>query len=121
AARGLAGVAETSVRFAVSRGRMDEHVTRHEVAHHVRSLVRAVQVPLSVDAERCYADNFAGVQRTVKRLAEQGAAGVSIEDFDPARGIYPFKVATGRVTAAVRAAHPHGIVLTARAENHLYG
>src|SRR2546425_11927178 len=100
---------------------MDQRVTISEVAHHVRSLVRAVQVPLSVDAERCYADNFAGIQRTVTRLAEQGAAGVSIEDYDPAHGICPIQVATLRVKAAVKAAHSHGIVLTARAENHLYG
>ena len=79
------------------------------------------EVSVLVDAERCYADNFAGVQRTVTRLAEQGAAGVSIEDYDPAHGIYPIQVATDRVQAAVKAAHPHGIVLTARAENHLYG
>lgn len=118
---GFPAIATTSSGFAASLGRMDQHVTINEVAHHVRSLARAVQVPLSVDAERCYADNFAGVQRTVKRLAEQGAAGVSIEDYDPARGIYPIKVATDRVKAAVKAAHPHGIVLTARAENHLYG
>src|SRR3989475_2418826 len=121
ASLGFPAIATTSSGFAASLGRMDQHVTLNEVAHHVRSLVRAVRVPLSVDAERCYADNFAGVQRTVKRLAEQGAAGVSIEDYDPAHGIYPIKVATDRVKAAVKAAHPHGIVLTARAENHLYG
>src|SRR2546422_3796280 len=121
ASLGFPAIATTSSGFAASLGRMDQHVTINEVAHHVRSLVRAVQVPLSVDAERGYADNFAGIQRTVTRLAEQGTAGVSIEDYDPAHGIYPIKVATDRVKAAVKAAHPHGIVLTARAENHLYG
>src|SRR3989449_3026794 len=118
---GFPAIATTSSGFAASLGRMDQRVTISEVAHHVRSLVRAVQVPLSVDAERCYADNFAGIQRTVTRLAEQGAAGVSIEDYDPAQGICPIQVATLRVKAAVKAAHSHGIVLTARAENHLYG
>src|SRR5256885_56595 len=121
ASLGFPAIATTSSGFAASLGRMDQRVTINEVAHHVRSLVRSVQVPLSVDAERCYADNFAGVQRTVKRLAEEGAAGVSIEDYDPVHGIYPIKVATDRVKAAVKAAQSHGIVLTARAENHLYG
>src|SRR2546427_4120524 len=121
ASLGFPAIATTSSGFAASLGRMDQHVAINEVAHHVRSLVRAVQVPLSVDAERCYADNFEGVQRTVTRLAEQGAAGVSIEDYDPAHGIYPIQVATLRVQAAVKAAHSRGIVLTARAENHLYG
>src|SRR2546427_690896 len=57
----------------------------------------------------------------LREVVGLGAAGVSIEDYDPAHGIYPIKVATDRVKAAVKAAHPHGIVLTARAENHLYG
>jgi len=121
ASLGFPAIATTSSGLAASLGRMDQRVTINEVAHHVRSLVRSVQVPLSVDAERCYADNFAGIQRTVKRLAEEGAAGVSIEDYDPVHGIYPIKVATDRVKAAVKAAQSHGIVLTARAENHLYG
>src|SRR3989475_7779270 len=121
ASLGFPAIATTSSGFAASLGRMDQRVTISEVAHHVRSLVRAVQVPLSVDAERCYADNFAGVQRTVTRLAEQGAAGVSIEDYDPAHGICPIQVATLRVQAAGKAAHLHGIVLTSRAENPLYG
>src|SRR5436309_2980033 len=101
ASLGFPAIATTSSGFAASLGRMDQRVTINEVAHHVRSLVRSVQVPLSVDAERCYADNFAGVQRTVKRLAEEGAAGVSIEDYDPVQGIYPIKVATARVKAPV--------------------
>ena len=55
-------------------------------------------------------------------LAEAGAAGCSIEDYDPAtRSIDAIDVATERVAAAVEAARKHGLVLTARAENHLYG
>src|SRR2546422_11737805 len=71
ASLGFPAIATTSSGFAASLGRMDPHVTITEVAHHVRSLVRTVQVPVNVDAERCYADNFAGIQRTVTRLAEQ--------------------------------------------------
>jgi 2-methylisocitrate lyase-like PEP mutase family enzyme len=120
ASLGFAAIATTSSGFAASLGRMDQHLTIDEVADHARSLADAVDVPLSVDAERCYADDPGGVERTVKRLSDQSAAGVSIEDYDPASGIEPIDVATDRVKAAAHAAHLHGIVLTARAENHLY-
>src|SRR3989442_12299087 len=70
---GFPAIATTSSGFAASLGRMDQHVTINEVAHHVRSLVCAVQVPLSVDAKRCYADNFQGDKRTVKPLADEAA------------------------------------------------
>jgi 2-methylisocitrate lyase-like PEP mutase family enzyme len=67
-------------------------------------------------------DDPAGVARTVEMIAAAGAAGCSIEDFDPATGsIDTIDVATERVAAASEAATKHGMVLTARAENHLHG
>lgn len=85
------------------------------------ALVEAVDIPVSVDAEHGYADEPAGVGKTVRRMAAIGAAGISIEDYDPAGRIYSLPVALQRVEAAVAAAGESGIVLTARAENHLYG
>ncbi len=59
---------------------------------------------------------------TVELIARAGAAGCSIEDYDPQReAIDPLDVAVERVGAAAGAARRHGVVLTARAENHLYG
>ncbi len=121
ASLGFPAIATTSSGFAASLGRMDQHVVLDEVVRHVGALVGAVEVPVSVDAESGYADSLPGVASTVERLAGEGAAGVSIEDYDPASGIYPVEVAAERVTAAAGAARRHGIVLTARAENHLYG
>jgi 2-methylisocitrate lyase-like PEP mutase family enzyme len=77
---------------------------------------------VTVDAEHGYAAEPAGVADTVEALAAAGAAGLSIEDFDPAAGaIDPLPAAIERVEAAAHACHGHGMVLTARAENHLYG
>lgn len=118
---GFPAVATTSSGFAASLGRMDQRVTLDEVVGHVRALVSAVEVPVSVDAEHGYADGLDGLALTMERLGEQGAAGVSIEDYDPMSGIYPVGAATERVAAAAEAAHRHGMTLTARAENHLYG
>jgi 2-methylisocitrate lyase-like PEP mutase family enzyme len=121
ASLGFPAIATTSSGFAASLGRMDQHVTVHELTRHVSSLVRSVEVPLSVDAENAYAHDLPGVARTMERLARQGAAGASIEDYEPAKGLYPPDVAGKRVAAAAKVTRRHRVVLTARAENHLYG
>jgi 2-methylisocitrate lyase-like PEP mutase family enzyme len=119
---GFEAIATTSSGHAASLGKVDQTVTRDELLAHVEALARATDVPLSVDAERCFADDPSGVAETVGLIAEAGAAGCSIEDYDPARNaIDPIDVAAERVVAAADAAHGFGLVLTARAENHLYG
>ncbi len=119
---GFPALATTSSGFAASLGRADQHVTRDELVAHVAALTAAVRIPLSVDAESGYADTPRGVAETVRMLAETGASGVSIEDYDPATGaVLPVDVAAERIAAAAGECARHGIVLTGRAENHLYG
>jgi 2-methylisocitrate lyase-like PEP mutase family enzyme len=122
ASLGFPALATTSSGHAATLGRADQHVTRDELLTHVTALVAAVEVPLNVDAERCFAADPAGVAETVRLIARAGAAGCSIEDYDPVTGsIDAIDVATERVSAAAEAAATHGLVLTARAENHFYG
>ncbi len=122
ASLGFQALATTSSGHAAALGRPDQNVTRDELLAHVEALVAAVDVPLNVDAERCFADDPAGVAITVELIAEAGAAGCSIEDYDPQRdAIDPLDISVERVAAAAAAARKHGVVLTARAENHLHG
>jgi 2-methylisocitrate lyase-like PEP mutase family enzyme len=119
---GFPALATTSSGFAASLGRADQNVTRDELVTHVATLTAAVEVPVSVDAEQGYAADPAGVAETVRLLAEAGASGVSIEDYDPALGrIEPVEIATERIAAAASVCTAFGMVLTGRAENHLYG
>jgi 2-methylisocitrate lyase-like PEP mutase family enzyme len=85
-------------------------------------MAAATDLPLNVDAERCYAEDLAGVQQTVGLLAEAGAAGFSIEDWNPDTDqIDPINTAAARVAAAAETARQHGLLLTARCENQLHG
>jgi 2-methylisocitrate lyase-like PEP mutase family enzyme len=121
---GFPALATTSAGFALTLGRLDGAVTRAELVAHVGQIAAATDVPLNVDSERCYPDDPGGVSRTVELLDEAGAAGFSIEDWDPAAGrIDDVAVAAERVAAAAEAAHAlaEPMVLTARAENHLRG
>jgi len=95
--------------------RSNQQVTLDELLAHVDALAGAVAIPMNVDAERCFADDPAGVARTVELVADAGAAGCSIEEYDPRDGsIDTLEVAVERVGAAADAATERGIVLAMR-------
>ncbi len=121
-AMGFAALATTSSGYAATLGRRDMSLQRLELVAHVEALAEAVSIPVNVDAERCYGDTPDEVAHTVWLLADAGASGISIEDWDPSSGrIDSVNVAVNRVGAAAEEAHRHGVLLTARAENHLNG
>jgi 2-methylisocitrate lyase-like PEP mutase family enzyme len=117
---GFPALATTSSGFAASLGRLDQHVSREELVVHVAAITAATSVPLNVDSENCFPDAPGGVGETVRLLEAAGAAGCSIEDYDP-RGdrIEELEVAVARVAEAADAAD--GLVVTARCENFLHG
>ena len=121
---GFEALATTSAGFAWSIGKPDQGVSRDELVAHVAGLAAATSLPLNVDSERCYPDDPGGVARTVELLAEAGAAGFSIEDYNPSTGrIDDTEEAAARVRAAADTAHrlADPMVLTGRAENHIRG
>ena len=121
---GFQALATTSAGFAWSLGKLDQQVTRDELVTHVERIANATPLPLNVDSERCYPDESGGIAGTVALLAEAGAAGFSIEDYDPARDrIDDVEVAAARVGEAAEAARALSppLVLTGRAENHIRG
>ena len=120
ASLGFEALATTSAGFAWSLGKLDQHVTRAELVAHVAALAAATELPLNVDSERCYPGEPGGVAETARLLAEGGAAGFSIEDWDPAtESIDPVEVAAERVATAAGASGE--LLVTARAENHIHG
>jgi len=86
AALGFEALATTSAGFALAIGKPDQQVTRDELVVHVAELAAATELPLNVDSERLYPDDSGGVAETVRLLADAGAAGCSIEDYDPKTG-----------------------------------
>jgi 2-methylisocitrate lyase-like PEP mutase family enzyme len=120
---GFKALATTSSGFAFTLGRLDGRVTLDEVVAHAAALDRATDLPLSVDLENGYGPDAEGVVLAVTGVAEAGAVGASIEDYDPTGGIYDLGHAVERVAAAAEAARGLGFpfTLTARAENHIRG
>lgn len=125
ASLGFSALATTSSGFAATRGLLDGQVDHEAVLAHAAELVSATDLPVSADLENCFAENAAGVAERIRQAAAAGLAGASIEDFTGDRDapIYPIDVARERVAAAAEVAQAADsrLVLTARAENHLYG
>jgi 2-methylisocitrate lyase-like PEP mutase family enzyme len=88
------------------------------------AIVEATDLPVSADLENGFSEDAAGVAETMRLAIEAGLAGASVEDYTRSEEkLYDIDVAGERVAAAAEAAHggPSRLVLTARAENHLYG
>lgn len=122
---GFPALATTSAGFAFSIGRRDAEggITREEAVEHAREIAAATELPVNADTENGFGPSPEDCAETVLQCAEAGLAGCSIEDAtgnfsDP---IYDFGLSVDRVRAASEAARASGIVLTARAENFLYG
>ena len=122
---GFRALATTSSGHAATLGRLDGSVTRSEALDHAATIVAATELPVSADLENGFADDPGGVAETVRQAVAAGLAGCSVEDAtgDQDRPIYDAGLAAERVQAAAEAAHrgPVQLVLTARAENYLYG
>jgi len=120
---GFEALATTSLGAACVLGRT--RATADEILDNLRAIVEATDLPVNADLENGYADAPDAAARMIAQACEAGAVGASIEDHtgDMSAPIYDFGQAVERVQAAVEAARalPIPFVLTARAENLLYG
>ena len=122
-ALGFKALATTSSGFAFTLGRRDGGATLDEMVGHARALDRATELPVSVDLENGYGSDPEDAATAIRRAAEAGAVGGSIEDYDREGYLYPPERAAERISAAVEAARSLAspFTLTARAENHIRG
>lgn len=100
---GVQALATASHAVSDARGVPDgEGLTVEQALEAVRIIVGAVELPVSVDFERGYAPDAAGVAANVRRLAEAGAAGLNLEDSLSSDAMRPLAEQLDRI-AAVRA------------------
>lgn len=121
-AAGFEALATSSSGFAFTLGRADGTVQLDEMAAHVTTLTDATELPVSADLENGYGADPAAAAQAILTVADAGAVGGSIEDWDrETRVLYDAGHATERIRAAAEAAHglPFPFMLCARAENHI--
>jgi 2-methylisocitrate lyase-like PEP mutase family enzyme len=124
AGMGFNALASSSGAAATSIGKRDGGLTRDQALEHSRMIVDATDLPVSADLERGFGEAPEVVAETIRRAAEVGLVGCSIEDSsgNPDQPLYDQTLATERIAAAAEAAHalPIPFILTARAHNFIY-
>jgi 2-methylisocitrate lyase-like PEP mutase family enzyme len=125
ASLGYQALATTSAGYAISRGKRDSAacLSRAEILTNAQEIVEATDLPVSADLEDGFGASPAQCAETVRLACQTGLVGGSIEDAtgqdeDP---IYAFGPAVDRIRAAAEACRDLPFLLTARAENFLWG
>jgi 2-methylisocitrate lyase-like PEP mutase family enzyme len=125
ASLGFEALTTTSAGLAWVIGKADGGVTREDSLANARMIVEAVDLPVAADLENGFGDRPEDAALTIRRAADVGLVGGSIEDYsgNPERPIYDFSLAVERVAAAAEAAHSLAIPFqfVARCENWLHG
>jgi 2-methylisocitrate lyase-like PEP mutase family enzyme len=120
---GVKAIASASHSVSYARGVPDgEGLSIDQALETAREIVRAVELPVTIDFERAYAKDAAHVHANVGRLLETGVVGLNIEDSTGSR-LVPLVVAAERVAVARAAAEDAGIplVINARADSLVRG
>ena len=127
-AAGFPAVGTTSASISFCLGLPDSEgvLTREAALEETSRIAGAIRIPVSVDAENGYGHMPEEVAETIRRVADSGAVGASIEDYSAAFGtgdLYDRMLAVERIEAAVATAAclPFPFTLTARAECYLSG
>lgn len=125
AALGFPALATTSAGMDFSRGVREGTTSREDLFAHCAGIVAATPLPVSADLEMGLGDSPESAAETIRAAAAIGLAGGSLEDHTGRRDapIYDFFLAVERIAAAAEAQRnlPGDFVLTARAENFLWG
>lgn len=125
AALGYPALATTSAGMDFSRGVPEGTTSRADLLAHCASIVAATPLPVSADLEMGLGDSPESAGETIRAAAALGLAGGSLEDHTGRRDapIYDFALAVERIAAAAEARNELSgdFVLTARAENFLWG
>lgn len=122
AAAGAPAIGTGSWSVAAANGFADGEALPLALAlDNLRRIVAAVKLPVTIDLESGYADDDAGVGRTVAAALEAGAIGCNLEDSFPADGsLREIAAAAARIAAARKAADDAGIALFINARTDVF-
>lgn len=117
AASGASAIATASTAVAAAHGFDDSEELSMELAlANAARVVRAVDLPVTVDFEGAYATDPDGVAANLALLAQTGAVGCNFEDqVVGGEGLYPIGDQVARIRAA-RAKLPGGFFLNLRTD-----
>jgi 2-methylisocitrate lyase-like PEP mutase family enzyme len=125
ASLGFKALATTSAGYAFSVGKRDSFagLSRDELIANAAQIVSSCDLPVSADLEDGFGRAPETCAETIRIASGIGLIGGSIEDAtgNPDEPIFDLALAIERIRAAAEAAADLSFLLTARAENYLWG
>lgn len=122
---GFDALATTSAGYAFSKGKRDTlpGLSRRSILENAAEIVSATHLPVSADLGNGFGSTPDACAETVRMACTIGLVGGSIEDAtgDPDAPIFDMSQAIERIRTASKAVCGLPFVLTARAENYLWG
>ncbi len=122
---GFDALATTSAGYAFSKGKRDSvaGLTRREILENAVEIVDATDLPVSADLEDGFGATPDICADTIYLASQAGLVGGSIEDAsgNADQPIIDFQLSVDRIRAAAETAQELPFLLTARAENFLWG
>jgi len=122
---GFKALASSSAGFAFSQAKSDLAISKSSLLTHLAAVCQSTSLPVSADLQNGFGNDPEDVAVTLLQAAKTGIVGGSIEDAMDSGGnpVYPLEFAAERIRQAAAAVKSLGckFMLTARAENYLYG
>ncbi len=119
---GFPSVATASVSTALSNGYRDgENIPFSQLLKTVNKIAEAVDIPLTVDIERGFADTIPQLKDHIRLLIENGAIGVNIEDSLPGRdGLYSTEDQCRKIEAIRETGIQYGVPVVINARTDVF-
>ena len=119
---GFKSVATASVATALSNGYLDgEKIPFVELLKIVNQIATAVPLPVTVDIERGFADSILKLKENIRRLIENGAIGINIEDSIPDhQGLYSIEEQCHKIEGIREAAIQCGVPIVINARTDVF-
>jgi 2-methylisocitrate lyase-like PEP mutase family enzyme len=119
---GYPSIATASVATALVNGYLDgENIPFWRLLEIVQNISSSVQLPLTVDVERGFADGIMQLQENIRLLIEHGAIGINIEDSVPDhKSLYPIKEQCLKIEAIRETSLQCGVPLVINARTDVF-
>lgn len=120
---GYPAIATTSAGVAFSLGYPDgQKISREEMLARVARIAKAVQVPVTADAEAGYGNRPEDAAETAKGVIEAGAVGMNFEDGtgDPERPLVDLPLQLEKIRAIRETAMKTGVLMVLNARTDVY-
>ncbi|MBZ0281955.1 MAG: isocitrate lyase/phosphoenolpyruvate mutase family protein [Anaerolineae bacterium] len=118
---GFEAIGTTSAGIAYTLGYPDgEHIGLSELIHTERTILRRINLPLTVDVEAGYGTNPAAVAESVRAVIEVGAVGINLEDGLSGKALIPLEEQCNRIRALAALKAEMGVPFFINARTDVY-